>query len=110
MYPTVRMVRGDSRSYVELAMAYGDGTPVNLSRSDVSVSVRFRAPGSDAVLFTRPTTKVDGGVDGIVRLSLPSEVDGAQAGLFDVEAEIDFDGQTQTIYEKFTVSVRERFL
>jgi hypothetical protein len=108
--PTVRLVRGDSLSYVELTMAYADGSPVDLSRADVAVTVRFRSPGSDAVLFTRPTTKVDGGVNGVVRLSLPSEAEGATAGVFDAEAEIDFDGQTQTIYEKFTVSVRERFL
>lgn len=109
MYSPIQMVRGDTRSYVDLTMAYANGSPVDLSRADVAVSVRFRTPGSDAVLFTRPTTKIDGGTGGMVRLTLPSEAEGAQAGLFDVEAEIDFDGQTQTIYEKFTVFVRERF-
>lgn len=109
MHPEVRLVRGDSRSYIELSFGYGDASPVNLSHPGITVVVKFREPGTDPVLFSRACTKVSGGAAGVVRLTLPSEAEGALAGRFEAEAEIDFDGEPQTIYDRFIVLVRERF-
>jgi hypothetical protein len=102
-------VKGDTRSYIALQLRYADGTPVNLAGNLNVVRVAFYAPESQAVAFEVVAEKVDGGLDGRLRVRLPAIGDGAVSGRLVGQVQIDFDGETQTIYERLSVFVREPF-
>lgn len=102
-------VKGDTRSYIALQLRYANGTPVNLAGDLNVVRVAFYSPDSQAVAFEVVAEKVDGGLDGRLRVRLPAVDDGAISGRLVGQVQIDFDGETQTIYERLSVLVREPF-
>lgn len=102
-------VKGDTRSYIALQLRYANGTPVNLAGDLNVVRVAFYHPESQVVAFEQVAEKVDGGLNGRLRVRLPAVDDGAISGRLVGQVQIDFDGETQTIYERLSVLVREPF-
>lgn len=106
----IKLVTGDNLPYVRLTLTDPNtGSPINLSNSDITVRVYFRAAGSETVLATIVCEKVNGGTTGVVRFNFPGNTLNVDPGLYEGEVEVDFDGQTQTIYEVLKFVIREQF-
>lgn len=106
----IKLVTGDNLPYVRLTLTDPTtGNPINVSNSDITVRVYFRAAGSETVLATIVCEKVNGGTNGVVRFNFPGTTLNVDPGLYEGEVEVDFDGQTQTIYETLKFVIREQF-
>lgn len=106
----IKLVTGDNLPYVRLTLTDPTtGSPINVSNSDITVRVYFRAAGSETVLATIVCEKVNGGTTGVVRFNFPGNTLNVDPGLYEGEVEVDFDGQTQTIYEVLKFVIREQF-
>ena len=105
----IKLVQGDNLPYVKLTLTdQGTGAPINLSDGSVAVRVLFRAAGSDTVLSTITCEKVNGGSTGIVRFNFANDELDVDPGMYEGEIELDFDGQTQTVYDVLKFGVRSR--
>lgn len=110
MAERIKLVQGDNLPYIRLTLTNpADGTAINLSDSSIVVRVYFRAAGSATVLATITCEKVSGGATGQVRFNFPDGVLDVEPGPYEGEVEIDFDGQTQTVYEVLKFNVRSQF-
>lgn len=110
MAERIKLVQGDNLPYVRLTLTNpADGTAINLSDPSIVVRVYFRAAGSATVLATITCEKVSGGSTGQVRFNFPNGVLDVEPGPYEGEVEIDFDGQTQTVYEVLKFNVRSQF-
>lgn len=110
MSEKIKLVQGDNLPYIRLKLSDpATGEVINISDPDVFVRVYFRAAGSDTVLNTISCEKVDGGTTGEVRFNFPNGVLDVEPGPYEGEVEIDFDGQTQTVYEVLKFNVRSQF-
>lgn len=106
----INLVQGDSLPYIKLTLSDpATGQALNLSDSAVAVRVYFRAVGSDTVLSTIACQKVDGGTGGQVRFNFAPDVLDVEPGPYEGEVEVDFDGQTQTVYDVLKFNVRSQF-
>lgn len=110
MAEKIKLVQGDNLPYIRLSLSEpSSGAPINLSDPGVVVRVYFRAAGSDTVLSTIVCEKVDGGSTGQVRFNFGAGVLDVEPGPYEGEVEVDFDGQTQTVYEVLKFNVRSQF-
>lgn len=110
MASKIKLVQGDNLPWVRLTLTDPNtGSPINVSNSDITIRVYFRAVGSETVLSTLTCEKVNGGVDGVVRFNFPGNTLNVEPGLYEGEVEIDFDGQTQTVYEVLKFVIRDQF-
>lgn len=105
---TIKLVRGDNRPYIKLAFQQ-NGSALDLSGDSVTVTLRFRSVASEDTAFTVVATKVSGGATGEVTFNFPGDTLDLEAGYYEAEVEIDFDGERQTIYERLKFLVREQF-
>lgn len=102
MQPAVRIIRGDLRTYIELAFAYEDGRPVDISAASTTVVVRLRRPGSAVYVIERQAAKAHDGRAGVAIVTLPR---GGGTGVYEADVELDFDGRAKKLYESFTVGI-----
>jgi hypothetical protein len=110
MADRIKLVQGDNLPYVRLTLTDpADGTAIRIDDPDVIVRVYFRAAGSETVLSTILCEKVGDGTTGQVRFNFPDGVLDVEPGPYEGEVEIDFDGQTQTVYEVLKFNVRSQF-
>lgn len=110
MAERIKLVQGDNLPFIRLTLTDpSTGSAINLSDPDVIVRVYFRAAGSTTVLSTIVCQKVDGGTTGQVRFNFPNGTLDVEPGPYEGEVEIDFDGQTQTVYEVLKFNVRSQF-
>lgn len=117
MSEAIRLVQGDTLPVITLTLLdKNTGDPVDpesweaidLSDPTTSVVVKFRKAGTTTVLNTISTTKISGGTGGQVFFSFPVGAL-AEAGLFEGEVEIDYNGSSQTVYDVLKFRVREQF-
>ena len=110
MAERIKLVQGDSLPYIKLTLSDPiTGAAVNLSEPEIVVRVYFRAAGSTTILSTILCEKVTGGTGGQVRFNFAPDVLDVDPGPYEGEVEIDFDGQTQTVYEVLKFNVRSQF-
>jgi hypothetical protein len=110
MAEKIKLVQGDNYPFIKLTLTDPlTAAAIDLSRSDVIVRVYFRAAGSTTILSTIVCEKINGGATGQIRFNFPNGVLDVEPGLYEGEVEIDFDGQTQTVYEVLKFSIRSQF-
>jgi hypothetical protein len=109
MAERIKLVQGDNRPYITVTLTDSDGTAIDLSDASTTVSVYFRAAGSETVLATLATTKVDSGTTGKVKFNFPGTTLNVDPGAYEGEIEINFDGEKQTVYQVLKFTVREDF-
>lgn len=110
MAEKIKLVQGDNLPYIRLSLTDPlTGLPINLSDPEIVVRVYFRAAGSDTVLSTIVCEKLDGGTGGQVRFNFGPGVLDVEPGPYEGEVEVDFDGQTLTVYEVLKFNVRSQF-
>jgi hypothetical protein len=103
----IKLVKGDNRPYIRLVLKDVDGNPIDLT--DSTVRVYFREAGSTTVLSTILCTLIDGGVNGVITFNFPGNTLDVDPGLYEGEIEIDFGGETQTVYDVLKFNVRDQF-
>jgi hypothetical protein len=110
MADRIKLVQGDTLPYIKLTLTDpATGEAINVADADVTVRVYFRAAGSDTVLSTITCEKVNTGATGIVRFNFSHGELDVDPGPYEGEVEIDFDGQTQTVYDVLKFNVRSQF-
>jgi hypothetical protein len=109
MAERIKLVQGDNRPYITLTLTDSSGDAIDLSDGTTSVVVYFRAAGSTTVLATLATTKVDSGTTGKVMFNFPGTTLNVDAGAYEGEIEISFNGEKQTVYQTLKFVVREDF-
>lgn len=110
MAERIKLVQGDNYPWITLTLTdSSSGQALNLSSNNITVRVYFRATGSGTVLSTIPCEKVGGGSTGQVRFNFPDGTLDVPAGSYQGEVEVDFGGQTQTVYEVLKFNVRSQF-
>ena len=110
MADKIKLVQGDTFPNVRLTLTDPvTGLAINLSDSQTTVQVYFRQAGTTTVLATIPCTKVNGGSTGQVQFNFSTGVLNVDPGAYEGEIEINFDGQTQTVYELLKFTVRQQF-
>lgn len=105
----IKLVQGDSLPYVYLELSGSlDGSAIDLTDPSTNVRVRFKSTKSRAVLKTILCEKVEP-AQGKVRFNFSSGTLDVPPGTYEGEIEIDFDGQTETIYDVLKFVVRPQF-
>lgn len=106
----IRLVQGDSGPTIILTLTdEATGLPIDLSASTTTVSVKFRAVGSTTLLSTIPCQLYTDGYDGKVTFDFSGGVLNVPPGMYEGEIEVDFNGQTQTVYDVLRFRVRQQF-
>jgi hypothetical protein len=106
----IKLVQGDTLPFIKLTLTDPlTAAPINLSSPTVLVRVYFRAANTTTVLSTIVCEKLNGGTTGQIRFNFPNGVLDVEPGLYEGEVEIDFDGQTQTVYEVLKFNIRPQF-
>jgi hypothetical protein len=108
MAEEIKLVRGDNRPYIKLTLTKSDGTALDVSDADTTVSIHFRSVTAEAVLTTIPVTKLNGGASGEVMFNFPGATLNVDPGYYEGEVEINFDGEKQTLYDRLKFLVREQ--
>ena len=104
---TIKVVQGDSKPNITVTLTDEiTGNAVDVSDPNTSVAVYFRKRGTTTLLSTIACTKTDA-VNGIVSFDFSGGVLDVDAGLYEGEIEVDFDGLTQTVYDVLKFRVRE---
>lgn len=107
MSTRIKLVQGDNRPYIRLTLKQADGTPMDVSTA--TVTMHFRRSGETTVLASIVCTKLNGGNAGEVSFNFPGNTLDVEAGAYEGEIEIDFDGERQTVYEPLKFTVRAQF-
>jgi len=106
----IRLVKGDERPFIVLTLTDDvTGGAVDLSSLSTSVSVKFRKAATTTVLSTIACVKIGSGTTGQVQFSFVGGVLDVDAGMYEGEVVIDFNGETQTVYDTLRFTVRENF-
>lgn len=107
MNERIKLVQGDNLPYIRLTLRHADGDPIDVSAA--TVRMYFRERGSTTLLSTITCTKPNGGADGIVVFNFPGSTLDVNPGYYEGEVEIDFSGETQTVYNTLQFQVRAQF-
>lgn len=118
MSDTIPVVENDTRP--DLAITLKDSKtgdlsdpeswdPIDLSDPTTTVSVKWRLRNGTTVIEIIVCTKVDGGGTGKVLMAFGTFLVGLAPGNYEGEIEIDFDGETQTVYDTLKLKVRADF-
>lgn len=108
MADVIRLVKGDSKPVIQLALIDDvTGGVLDISQASTTVAVRFRKAGSTTLLSTINCSKVTDGTDGKVEFDFSGGVLNVDAGQYEGEIVVDFNGSTQTVYDLLTFRVRD---
>lgn len=107
MSSTIKLVRGDNRPYITLRLKDVDDNAIDLTSA--TVRIYFRQAGSESVLSTLNATIHGSPTNGEVVFNFPGNTLDVEPGLYEGEVEIDFGGETQTVYEILKFNVRDQF-
>lgn len=110
MTERIKLVRGDTAPQIRLTLTDEvTGTPINLIGT--TVTLHFRAVGSDTVLFSRPAfINQDIAATGVCVISWEEDDLDVEAGDYEGEIEIvRASGGRETIYDILKFRVREQF-
>lgn len=106
----IRLVSGDNKPVVILTLTDDiSGAPYDLTPVNTTVSVKFRAAGTQVTLSIIPCTKVGTGADGRVQFAFANNELDVPPGAYEGEVIIDEGGTVQTIYNTLRFRVRENF-
>lgn len=106
----IRLVEGDEKPLIVLTLTDDiTGTPIDLSAITTTVSVKFRKAGTTALLSTISCTKLSNGTTGQVQFGFSGGVLDVDAGAYEGEVVIDYNGSVQTVYETLRFTVRANF-
>jgi len=106
----IRLVQGDERPFIILSLTDDiTGTPIDLSPANTSVSVRFRQAGTAGVPAIISCQILAPATQGKATFNFTGGVLNVEPGMYEGEVVIDFDGQTETVYETLRFRVRENF-
>lgn len=108
MAEKIKLVQGDSLPAITLTLRQSTGTAVDLSDPTTVVRVYFRAAGSTTVLSTITCSKINASA-GVVRFGFYNNELDVDPGSYEGEVEVDFDGDTQTVFEVLKFSIRAEF-
>lgn len=110
MTDPIKLVSGDSKPTITITLTDAEtGEPIDVSAVTTTVNLKFRAAGTTTLLDTIACVVLDG-VNGIVSFDFSGgELAGLDAGLYEGEVEIDFNGATQTLWEPLKFRVRDEF-
>lgn len=110
MSTPIKLVSGDDKPNITVTLTdETDNSAIDLSDADTAVYVRFRESGTTTTLATIACTKTDA-ANGVVTFDFSGGVlDGLDAGAYEGEIEIDFNGTKHTVYELIRFRVREEF-
>lgn len=106
----IRLVQNDSKPSIILTLTdETTGLPIDLTLPTTTVVVKFRASGSTTLLSTITCTKYTTGADGKVTFDFTGGVLDVDPGMYEGEIVVDYDGDTQTVYDTLRFRVREEF-
>lgn len=106
----IRLVKGDDRPLVILTLTDDiTNTPVDLSSPTTTVNIKFRAAGSTDTPAIISCGKLTTGADGKVIFSFAGGILDVPAGAYEGEIVIDYNGETETVYDLLAFRVRENF-
>jgi len=106
----IRLVKGDEKPLIVLTLTDDiTNTPIDLSLSTTTVSVKFRKAGTTTLLSTISCTKLSGGTTGQVQFGFSGGVLDVDAGAYEGEVVVNYDGSVQTVYETLRFTVRANF-
>ena len=106
----IRLVEGDEKPLIVLTLTDDiTGTPIDLSLSTTEVSVKFRKAGTTTLLSTISCTKLSGGTTGQVQFGFSGGVLDVDAGAYEGEVVVNYNGAVQTVYETLRFTVRANF-
>jgi hypothetical protein len=106
----IRLVQGDEKPLVLLTLTDDiSKTPLDLSSPTTTVSIKFKASGTNTVLSVIPCSKINGGAGGQVQFDFTDGVLDVDPGAYEGQIVVDYNGQTQTVYETIRFRVRDNF-
>lgn len=100
----IRLVAGDNRPYIRIQLYDNDDNPLDVTDPNITVTAHFRASGAAEVLAILPCEKMGGN---LVRHNFPGNTLDVDAGPYEEEIQIDFDGEKQTVYDRIKFTVRD---
>jgi len=108
MADIIKLVKGDELPQITLTLTDDvTASAVDLSVDTTSVSVKFKKKGTTTTLSTISTTKTNTGSDGKVHFDFSGGVLDVDAGEYEGEVVIDYNGSVQTVYDVLTFRVRD---
>ena len=106
----IRLVAGDERPVIVLTLTDDiTGSPIDLSLGTTTISVKFRKAGTTTLLSTITCSKVGNGTDGRVQFGFSGGVLDVDPGMYEGEVNINFNGESQTVFETLRFTVRDNF-
>jgi hypothetical protein len=106
----IRLVQNDSKPSIILTLTdETTGLPIDLALPTTTVVVKFRASGSTTLLSTISCAKYTDGSDGKVTFDFTGGVLDVDPGMYEGEIVVDYDGETQTVYDTLRFRVRQEF-
>lgn len=106
----IRLVQGDERPFVILTLTDDiSQSPIDLSNAGTVVSVKFRASGTTDTPTLIPCSILAPASQGKVMFNFLNGVLDVPPGMYEGEVLLDFNGQTETVYETLRFRVRENF-
>jgi hypothetical protein len=108
MSRAIKLVRNDNRPYVSVTLRDGNKDPLDLTDA-TDVRVYFRATGSETVLSTITCSMESPKTSGVIRFNFPGNTLDVEPGPYEGEIEIDFGGETQTVFDVLKFNVRDQF-
>tara|TARA_A100001035_G_scaffold278755_1_gene278366 strand:+ start:1610 stop:1942 length:333 start_codon:yes stop_codon:yes gene_type:complete len=110
MADVIRLVKGNSKPDIIVTLTDDNtGSAIDLSAGTTSVTVKFRKQNTTTVLSTINTSKVGGGTTGQIQFDFSGGVLNVDAGMYEGEVNIDFNGSIQTVYDLIKFRVRDNF-
>lgn len=106
---TIKIVQSDTLPEVTLTLTDKQtGEPIDLSASTTSVLVKFRRSGTTTPVTELYCSKVDA-ANGVVRFGFPAPALDVDAGNYQGEIVINFNGQILTVFDLLQFSLRADF-
>ena len=110
MADVIRLVKRNSKPDIIVTLTDDNtGSAIDLSAGTTSVTVKFRKQNTTTVLSTINTSKVGGGITGQIQFDFAGGVLNVDAGMYEGEVNIDFNGSIQTVYDLIKFRVRDNF-
>jgi hypothetical protein len=110
MADVIRLVKGNSKPDIIVTLTDDNtGSAIDLSAGTTNVTIKFRKQNTTTVLSTINTSKVGGGTTGQIQFDFAGGVLNVDAGMYEGEVNIDFNGSIQTVYDLIKFRVRDNF-
>lgn len=104
----IRVVAGDEFPAVTLTLTdENTGAAIDLSAGTTSVSIKFRLAGTLTTLSTISAAKTGDGSGGIVSFNFTGGVLNVDAGAYEGDILISFNGDIQTVFDVLRFRVRD---